>query len=192
MKRVLLFLVWAPAAALSAAATVPCNYVAQSGAAAKEEGFDSHPGCAVMNSDGTLTFDPAHLARMLLDADGLARVFAADRWFYVRPNGDALEVVAWDNGPDEFSQERVRTVRAGKLGYSDRSFRAVVPPTFDWGWPFEDGRALVCRGCVLDPPDGDGHRTVSGGLWGYIDLSGQEIVPLTLSREAARLLGRQN
>ena len=85
-----------------------------------------------MNSDGTLTFDPAHLAKMSPNAGGLARVFAAERWFYVRANGDALEVVAWDNGPDEFSQERVRTVLVGKLGYSDRSFRAVIPPTFDW------------------------------------------------------------
>lgn len=189
MKRVLLLLACAPAIAGGPAAHLPCDYVARAESASGEEVFESHADCAAVSSEGMVTFAPAHLAKMVVDADGLARVLVAGRWFYVRATGEHLEVVTYDNGPDEFSEGLVRSRRGAKIGYFDRTLREVVPATFDWGWPFEDGRALVCRGCALDPPDGDGHRTVSGGLWGYIDLAGKEIVPVTQTQEAARLRG---
>jgi hypothetical protein len=187
----LCLLIWSPAAAKDSAAAVPCTYVARTAGTSGNVGFEPHAGCAVVSSDGTVSFAAAHLARMAADPDGLARVFAAGRWFYVRPTGEHLEVVADDNGPDEFSEGLARGPRGGRIGYFDRTFREVVAATFDWGWPFEGGRARVCRGCVLGPPDGDGHRTVSGGLWGYIDPSGREVVPVNLTEEAVGLLGEQ-
>ncbi len=191
MKSLVLFLAWAPAMADGPASTVTCSYVARAESVAIAEEFEPHAGCAAVDADGTVRFAPAHLARMVLDPDGLARVVVAGRWFYVRPNGEHLEVVTFDNGPDEFSQGLARSLRGGRIGYFDRTFRQIVPSTFDWGWPFENGRALVCRGCALDPPDADGHRTLSGGLWGYIDPAGKEVVPVTLTQEAVRLRGEQ-
>ena len=187
----ILLMASAPTAAADLSEAVACAYTARAASESEVVEFEPHPGCAVVNADDTVTFVPAHLARMATDADGLARVLMAGRWFYVRPSGEHLEVVTYDNGPDEYAQGLVRSLRAGRIGYFDRTLRAVVPAAFDWGWPFEGGRALVCRGCELDPPDSDGHRTVSGGLWGYIDPSGKEVVPVTLTQEAARLRGER-
>lgn len=193
----ILLLASAPTAAADRSEAVACAYTARAASESEVVEFEPHPGCAVVNADDTVTFLPAHVARMATDTDGLARVLVAGRWFYVRPSGEHLEVVTYDNGPDEFAQGLVRSLRAGRIGYFDRTLRAVVPATFDWSWPFEGvegvegGRALVCRGCELDPPDSDGHRTVSGGLWGYIDPSGKEVVPVTLTQEAARLRGER-
>jgi len=65
------------------------------------------------------------------------------------------------------------------------AFEAVIPPHhYDWGWPFENGRALVCLGCREGEPEGE-HRPVVGGRWGYVDKSGEEVVPVRLSRSEA-------
>ena len=114
-------------------------------------------------------------------------------WAYVRRDGGTLEVPASDNGPDNFSEGLVRIRRAGKTGYADASFRTVIPPRFDFGWPFEKGRALVCLACRVAPPDPrhhDEHAPVTGGTWGYIDHRGREVVPIRYSREEALVKGR--
>lgn len=53
------------------------------------------------------------------------------------------------------------------------------------GWPFEAGRALVCIGCSPSKPDDDGNSSVYGGKWGFIDKSGKELDPVTLTRAEA-------
>jgi hypothetical protein len=65
----------------------------------------------------------------------------------------------------------------GKIAYFNQDFEPVIAPTYDWGWPFRDGRAIVCKGCVLVPIE-DGHSMLEGGLWGYIDKNGEEVVPV--------------
>lgn len=69
--------------------------------------------------------------------------------------------------------------------YSNRSFEEVVGPTYDWGWPFEEGLALVCSGCSIAEEAGSEHRSVAGGTWGFIDSSGDEVVPVRYDRETA-------
>ena len=81
-----------------------------------------------------------------------------------------------DNAPDAFVEERARTQVDSKIGYIDRKLRVVIPPRYDWGFPFEHGKAVVCSGCE---PKRDGeHWFVEGGLWGVVDRNGREIVPL--------------
>ena len=94
---------------------------------------------------------------------------------------------AYDYWADDFADGLVRTVLTvdgvEKFGYLDTQLEMAIPPRFDWAFPFADGRAVVCLGCRLDAPVGDGHRPVTGGLWGAIDRSGREVVPIASSRE---------
>ncbi len=167
---------------LSAAGLLPCSYRASGQAE-----IAPHGPCATRTKDGSLRIDRRHLVRLNYGSDGLAEVFAEGvGWAYVRRGGETLEVLTEDNGPDEFADGLVRIRRGGKIGYADRSFRIAIAPQFDFGWPFAKGRALVCRGCRVELSKlSEEHAAVSGGLWGYIDRTGREVVPVTLSREEA-------
>lgn len=87
--------------------------------------------------------------------------------------------------PDDYAEGLTRSVVNGRVTYYDRNFRQVNAPRYDWGWPFHKGRALVCADCKADPPDTDGQRAVSGGLWGYINGKGKEVVPVEYSQQEA-------
>jgi hypothetical protein len=70
-----------------------------------------------------------------------------------------------------------RTAARESAGYIDRKLRVVIPPRYDWGFPFERGKAVVCSG-YAQKRDGGEHRFVEGGMWGAVDRNGREIVPL--------------
>lgn len=93
-------------------------------------------------------------------------------------------MVTLDNGPDPFAEGLARSPRQGRIVYVDPQFMEIIGPRYDWGWPFAQGRALVCRGCRL-LQDGE-HSRVSGGRWGWIDHRGREVVPVRLSEAQAR------
>jgi hypothetical protein len=182
-----------PLALLSAAllasgepGALPCVYAAAPTAAEPAPELELHAGCAVIGEDGGLVVAPAHRSAARY-VDGLAALRVDGGWYYVRPDGPALRVVTLDNGPDDRSEGRVRSPRGGGIAYVDAALREVIPPRYDWGWPFEGGRALVCVGCRPGEPDGE-HRPMVGGRWGYVDAGGREVVPVTLSREEALAL----
>lgn len=100
-------------------------------------------------------------------------------FYYVGRDGRMVPVMNFDNGPDYFVEERARTRVDGKIGYIDRELRVVIPPRYDAGSPFEHGKAAVCKGCVEKKRyANDEHPFLEGGMWGVIDRSGREIVPL--------------
>jgi len=162
------------------AGLLPCSY-----RKAGEPEIAPHGACASRAAGGSLRIAPRHLRRLDFGSDGLATVFVeGPGWVYVRRDGAALEVPAFDNGPDAFSEGLVRIRRGGRFGFADRSFRTVIVPSFDFAWPFEKGRALVCIGCAPSATREE-HAPVSGGSWGYVDSSGRELVPVRLTREEA-------
>ena len=119
----------------------------------------------------------------------VAPVLVGDQWYYVAPDGRTAPVIPFDNGADRFREGLARTRASGRIGYIDRSLRAAIPPRYDFAWPFENGRALVCMGCKPGEPDSDGHRAVIGGQWGYIDRDGRTVEPIRLTRDEALALG---
>jgi hypothetical protein len=157
-----------------------CTYVANAPTAELE----AHAGCA-RAVDGSPQIAAVHLARMSYTSNGLASAFIDGRWYYVKPNGDLLQVVTFDNGADYFAEGLTRSLVRGKVAYFDIKFHQVIPPKYDWGWPFAGGRALVCTGCKAGKPDGDGHGSVDGGRWGFIDKMCKEIVPVGLTKAEA-------
>ena len=131
-------------------------------------------GCLVLEV-GHPVLAPAHRERIALEDQGIGWLVAGRQFYYTRADGSLLPVLTYDNGPDPWSEGLTRAWVEGKVAYYDRAFQQVIAPEYDWGWPFKDGRARVCRGCVLEAPDGDGHRAVTGGEWRFIDRSGKVV-----------------
>lgn len=156
---------------------LPCRFIPSDSA-----GVNRATDCAVQK-EGRIQISQAALSKMSFSADGLAQAFIEHRWYYTKMDGTTLPVITYDNGADDFSEGLVRSRVAGKIAYFDTGFKQVIPANYDWGWPFDDGKALVCIGCVESAPDSDGHTTMKGGRWGYIDRNGREIVSVTHLRE---------
>jgi hypothetical protein len=158
----------APAGAALAADCVPFS-----------RGWNDFSPCTRVDSSGQRWVKAEHLRALSFDKYGIAAVWmtGVKGFYYVRRAGYMVPVVAYDNGPDYFVEGRARTQVDGKVGYIDRKLRLVIPPRYDWGFPFERGKAVVCIGCT-EKPDGGEHRLVEGGMWGAVDRTGREIVPL--------------
>ena len=162
----LAFLVWLPA-------------VASAGCVPFSEGWNDFSACTRVDASGQRRVKAAQLRALRFDRHGIAAVWmeSLKGFYYVGRDGHMVSVVAYDNGPDAFVEGRARTLVDAKIGYLDRKLRVVIPPRYDWGFPFEHGKAVVCRGCA-PKPDGGEHQLVEGGMWGAIDRNGREIVPL--------------
>ena len=148
-----------------------------------------HSKCLAIADDGSVRVLPKHLKTLDYSFDGLAVVWLEGGGIlYVKPSGEALDVLPQDNGADDFKEGLVRGRRNGKIAFFDHSFRRVLPPKYDFAWPFEDGLAAVCSGCVQAPPDPtdpEHHTSMEGGSWGFIDHQGREVVPVSYSRDEA-------
>ncbi len=179
-------LVAAIATCALASEPVDCFYAARATKKDSQGEITRHQRCAAVQPDGSIRILPRHLRALDFGSDGLATlVIEKGRWFYVKRNGRSLEVLPFDNGGDNFAEGLVRGRRNGKIAFFDRSFRMLIPPTYDFAWPLEGGLAQVCSGCK-EVSEGE-HHPMTGGLWGYIDRRGNEIVPVKFSRdEAAR------
>ena len=65
--------------------------------------------------------------------------------------------------------------------FVDKELAEVIPPSWDFAFPFESGLAVVCNGCTPRPV-GE-HSEMVGGKWGYIDSQGEVVVPIIHSRD---------
>jgi len=109
--------------------------------------------------------------------NGLAAVADDKGWAYINAKGQVLfRPLAIDNAPDELSEGLARFVENGKIGYFDEKGKVVIRAQYDFGSPFQDGRAEVCNGCVKEQ-DGEHYKMV-GGAWSAIDRQGRVIEKL--------------
>lgn len=137
-------------------------------------------GCAGKMPDG-VRVSPRRLARMPFE-HGLAQAWIETLgWSWIRPDGLAIGVLTFDNGPDPFNEGLTRSSIDGKVAYYDRHLRRVLATPYDWASEFEHGRAVVCVGCVREKTE---MGFMVGGLWGQIDRKGRVIVPVDLTQEA--------
>lgn len=172
-----------------------CLYTPKPGKQHPEPELTPFEDCATLEDDVIRMVSP-HLETLDFQpvAGGphrLAVVLMASGWHYARPDGLAVRVLTLDNGPDDFTQGLARTRIDGKIAYLGPDLEIVIPPQWDFAWPFEDSLdredrpnsedspggkavALVCQGCQ-GRRDGE-HTAMVGGLWGYIDIEGNELV----------------
>lgn len=163
-----------------------CGYIARPTIQNKSGDWQPYENCARYLND-KLEINPIHFRKIDFTPEGIAPFWTSGQMFYLKPNGDYLPVITYDNGPDEFQEGLVRRQIGGKIAYYNKNFEQVIAAKYDWGWPFSGGRALVCRGCKIQPPQSEGHMAVQGGLWGYIDHKGKEVVPVKYSSKEVYL-----
>lgn len=162
---------------------VSCHFFRAATPERPEPDVEARTDCASFDAAAHPQIDEGVLAQAEYQ-DGLAEMFIDGAWYYVRPTGESLRVVSWDNGPDPWSEGLVRVDRIGRIAYADRDFQEVIGPRFSWGWPFSNGLAITCVDCSLGEGDADGHRAVTGGRWGAVDLSGEPVVLFTHTSHA--------
>ncbi|MEM8933312.1 MAG: hypothetical protein AAGE94_19135, partial [Acidobacteriota bacterium] len=132
-----------------AGVALPCVYAAV-GAYGELAEYDE---CAMRNvSSGRWTIRPEHLAAIDFTTSP-APLWIDQQWYYILPSGLCAQVLTFDNGPDPFVEGLARTrVRdrggGGQIAFLDKRLTVVLDRDFDFAWPFEDGRAKVCRGCI--------------------------------------------
>jgi len=133
------------------------------------------PACAEVNSSGQPSVRPEALARLDFADGDIAAVSIEGLLYYVSKAGRTIPALPFDNGVDYFVEGRARTYWQGKVGYVDTGLREVIPPAWDFAFPFREGVARVCDGCKRIT-EGE-HQRVVGGLWGYINLDGDVVIP---------------
>ena len=173
MIRLILLVITLLAAAAQASPLAAANCVPFS------NGWNDFGPCTRIDSAGQRWVKAQYLRALTFDKHGVATVWIEGfkGFYYVGRDGHMVPVVAYDNAPDDFVEGRARTQVDGKIGYIDRKLRVVIPPRYDWGFPFEDGKAVVCSGCTQKPVGGE-QWIMEGGRWGAVDRNGREIVPL--------------
>lgn len=101
--------------------------------------------------------------------------------YFALPSGRTAPAFAFDNGLDYFVEGLARSVSDGKFGFVDQKLELVIPRTWDFAFPFENGVARVCEGCTISD-DGE-HGEVTGGTWSTIDRAGRIFEPEATSQE---------
>jgi len=94
---------------------------------------------------------------------------------YVDCRGKPFHVLGFDNGPDYFSEGRVRFEEHGRIGYRDETGAIVIPAQFEHAWPFCGGVARVASACTRTP-DGE-HTRIECAETHYVDRDGHPVDP---------------
>jgi len=145
-----------------------------------ESTADKLSHCAARDANGNLKLRPDLLADIEAGA-GVQTIHSDGRWLFAL-EGKTLVALTYDNGADYFQEGLARTVQGGKIGFINPSLELVIPPIWDFAFPFENGYSVICTGCRQEP-DGE-HSSIVGGGWGYIDLRGKVVLEPIYQRDA--------
>lgn len=117
------------------------------------------------------------------DKGSLSYLYSKHGLFYFNRSGTARRTINYDNGPDYFQEGLARTSWREKIGFFDKQLNIIIPPIFDFAFPFKNGYSLVCNGCRKSP-DGEYNELV-GGYWGVILRSGEIAIPIKFTNSGA-------
>ncbi len=185
MKKATLLIAFLLSTSALATEYEQCAYLSKPTKENKYSEWETYKNCASYIG-AILKINPEHIKRINYNATGMATFWVDKQMFYLKTNGKYLPVVNYDNGADDFSEGLVRSLVDGKISYYNREFIQVIPAKYDWGWPFNHGRALVCSACSIETEEDGEHKAVIGGLWGYINKKGIEIIPVKYSQTDIR------
>jgi hypothetical protein len=134
---------------------------------------DEIADCARREVNGELALRPGIVGDTANGDPG--GVLIAGELYFALPSGRTAPAFAFDNGLDYFVEGLARSVSDGKFGFVDQKLELVIPRTWDFAFPFENGVARVCQGCTISD-DGE-HGEVTGGTWSTIDRAGRIVEP---------------
>jgi hypothetical protein len=113
---------------------------------------------------------------------GIADVYneVSKEWLKIGKTGNVLVTsYFFDNGPDYYVNGLSRFVKAGKIGFINRSGQSVIPAMYDWAgiFRFNYPIAIVAQGCH-EVKHACCDTSQEGGRWGIIDMKGKIIIPI--------------
>jgi len=116
-------------------------------------------------------FDTSTIQPLNFQKNNLALKYINFKWYYVRQDGKAMSVILDENGkPDSFKEGLARTKIDGKIGFFDKTLDMILPPFYDYAFPFHYGISEICVGCKETQTDGE--SILDGGEWKRIDRTG--------------------
>ncbi len=121
-----------------------------------------------LSCDGEIAIEARFQFAYEFTDGGIAAVMDESGWYYISKSGEfVIRPKIYDNGPDYFSDGLSRYVEDGKYGYFDESGKIVIEATYEFAWPFKDGKAEVGEECQFIK-DGE-HTLVECDARYYID-----------------------
>jgi hypothetical protein len=93
-----------------------------------------------------------------------------NHFYYIHKSGKKMLTLTYDNKADAFQDGLARTKVNGKIGFFNRNLEVVLPPVYDFAFPFHNGKAEICTGCQ-EKSDGE-NSMLDGGTWKKIDRNG--------------------
>ena len=119
----------------------------------------------------TTYFDTSTIQPLNFQKNNLALKYINFKWYYLRQDGKAMSVILDENGkPDSFKEGLARTKIDGKIGFFDKNLDMILPPFYDYAFPFHHGISEICVGCK--EIQSDGQSILDGGEWKRIDRTG--------------------
>ena len=141
--------------------------------------------CGTLEGDDILHLKKSHFERLRFSEENLAWIIISEprpiKVFYVSRNGKVVRTHFFDNSADYFEEGLARMILNDKFGYINKELETVIPPKYDFAFPFQNEHAIVCNQCKPEPA-GE-HKEVTGGNWGVINKDGKVIIPITLKRD---------
>ena len=162
-----------------------CYYVSKPTSTTPFPELSSQGECGKLINQDTFQLKKKHFNKLYFSNNDLAVFLYGNSIFYVSKSGKIARTHFIDNGPDYFNDGLARTISKNKYGYIDEQLNIVIKPEYDFVFPFENGKAIVCNNCVIES-DGE-HNVVVNGTWGVINTNGNIVVPLKYSKKELRL-----
>jgi len=116
------------------------------------------------------TVSKAYLQTLDFKGQELISLPIGKHFYYIHKSGKKMLTLTYDNGADEFQDGLARTRVNGKIGFFNRNLEIVLPPIYDFAFPFHNGKAEICTGCK-EKSDGE-NSMLDGGTWKKIDRNG--------------------
>ena len=164
----------------SSSTVVECSYISKKSPSDQFE-FAPQGMCGTLVNEDTLILYPEHFKNLAFSESNLTTIYTSGRVFYASPSGKVVRSFFFDNGADYFEEGLSRTIANGKFGFINQQLETVIAPQFDFAYPFEDSKSMVCQGCQQQKETNGEHTMIVGGKWGVIDKKGDIIVPLEYS-----------
>jgi hypothetical protein len=162
-----------------------CFYIRKASNKENSQELESHGNCVESFKNGILRVKEEHLSKIEFIDDDLRFLILHEndklKAFYISRDNTIVQTHYYDNGPDYFLEGLARVISNNKFGFIDEQLNIVIPPKYDFAFPFKNGLATVCTGCTSQKIGG--HSEITGGFWGEIDNEGNIVTPLKYRKE---------
>ncbi len=128
------------------------------------------------NDDGKVLIEPTYIYAYDFNEFNLALVSDLKGWKYIDKSGaEIIRPYVIDGSPDTFQEGLARYKHKGKFGFFNQKGKITIYAIFDYVRPFKDSLAAYYQGKIAFKDDDK--LDFDDGFWGFIDMTGYEVIP---------------